>query len=183
MFIRLDLPAIKRAKFSVSPDFIAPTVASIEFKFLAAHGIKACFIDLDGTSVSKATHTVSPEIKQALKQADLPIYIATNRPQNQELKNLQQDLSAAGVIHPAGIYAKPTKRYYASALAVHNLEAHEVVMIGDRYLQDVFGANRAGLYSLVVYKNGETIGLLDQLLSRLEAWLTRIFTGRYRNIG
>ncbi|MDL2341945.1 MAG: HAD-IA family hydrolase [Patescibacteria group bacterium] len=180
MLARLDLPAIKQPKFSLSPDFIATSVAAINFSLLKSHGIKACFIDLDGTVVSRATHEVQPAIVTALKQAGLPIFIATNRPRSRGLKNLKQDLSAAGVIHPTKIFAKPAKRYYTSALAAHNFKAHEVIMIGDRYIQDIFGANRAGLYSLVVHKNGASHGQIDRLLSKVEAKLTQLFTGRYR---
>lgn len=182
MFIRSNLPAIKRPITSFRPDFIAASVDEIDFKFLRAKGIKACFIDLDGTTVSRGTFDVDQKVIDRLKDSQLPVFIATNRPKSRELKNLAVDLSALGVVHPVGVYAKPTKRYYKRALAAHDLKPHQVVMIGDRYFQDVFGSNRAGLYSLVVYKVGKIGSRSDYVVSKIEARLTRIFTGKYTEV-
>lgn len=182
MIIRANLPSVKSATNWPRPDFIATSVADIDFAFLASRGIKACFIDLDGTVVGRGLYEVDPTVKSALRVAAMPIYIATNRPKSRELKSLKEDLTASGIIHPHGLHPKPTKTYYRTALAEHHLEPHEVVMIGDRYLQDIWGANRAGLYSLVVHKTGISIGYFDKLLSRLEAALTRRFSGRYRQL-
>lgn len=179
MFIRSNLPAVKHSTTSFRPDFIAASVDEIDFKLLRAKGIQACFIDLDGTTVSRGTFDVDKKVIERLKGSRLPIFIATNRPKSRELKNLIVDLSAQGVVHPVGVYAKPTKRYYKRALAAQNLKPHQVVMIGDRYFQDIFGANRAGLYSLVVYKVGKIGTRSDYVVSKIEAWLTRFFTGKY----
>lgn len=179
MFIRSNLPAVKHPTSSIRPDFIAASVDAIDFDLLRAKGIEACFIDLDGTTVSRGTFDVDKKVIYSLKQSRLPIFIATNRPKSRELKNLMVDLSALGVVHPVGVYAKPTKRYYKRALAAHNLKPHQVVMIGDRYFQDVFGSNRAGLYSLVVFKVGKIGSRSDYIVSKIEAWLTRLFTGKY----
>lgn len=177
MLISNKLPAIKRPLQSFLPDFVAIDVTGIDFAFLSARGIKACFIDLDGTTVPRDSHRVCMEIQHALKDAGMPIYIATNRPVTRDLKNLQQDLSAVGIIQPKGAFSKPSKRYFRTGLARYGLKPHEVVMVGDRFWQDIFGANRAGIYSLVVSKNGEALGRLDRTVSRFEyvylAWLKR----------
>ncbi len=172
MRIRGNIPSVKQPTSWPRPDFIATSVADIDFAFLASRGIKACFIDLDGTVVARGEFIVDPLEIQALKSAGLPIFIATNRPKSRALKNLKADLTASGIIHPHGLRPKPSKSYYRKALAERKLEPHQVVMIGDRYIQDIWGANRAGLYSLVVYKTGGAIGRWDRLLSRLEAAAT-----------
>ena len=182
MFIRTSLPIIKRPKRSFRPDFIAPSVADIDFKVLESRGIKACFIDLDGTVVARGTFEVDKKIAKQLKASGLPIYIATNRPRGRKLNNLEIDLSANGVVHPTKIFAKPTKRYYKHGLTAHGLKPYEVVMIGDRYIQDMFGANRAGLYTLLVFKLGKPIGKFDALLSKLELKATKLFTRRYTEV-
>ena len=182
MLIRTNFPARKRPSLSVRPDFIATSVAGIDFGFLRSKGIKACFIDLDGTVVSRGTHDVEASIQKALKDSGLSVYIATNRPKSRTLKSLKEDLSASGVIHPSGLFPKPSKHYYQTALRAHNFKAYEVIMIGDRYIQDIFGANRAGLYSMVVHKNGGSAGRFDTVLSKTEAHLTKRFTGRYREL-
>lgn len=182
MLERSNLPKFKQANWRFQPDFIAESVGDIDFTYLASRGVKACFIDLDGTVVAKATYDVDPAVSSALQAAKIPIYIATNRPKSRELKNLKADLAATGIIHPRGLHPKPSKSYYRTALAEHNFKPHEVIMIGDRYLQDIWGGNRAGLLTLVVHKTGSSIGRFDRSLSKLEALATARLSGRYRRL-
>ena len=182
MFIRHNLPAIKQSSVSFRPDFIAKSVSDIDFAYLASRSLKACFIDLDGTVVARGQYDVDPAIIKKLRACSMPIFIATNRPKSRALKNLKADLTAIAIIHPEGLYPKPSKTYYRRALARHNLQPYEVVMIGDRYIQDIWGANRAGLNSLVVHKTGVSVGKVDLLLSKFEAFATAHFSGRYRQL-
>jgi hypothetical protein len=181
MYKRTDLTS-KSSQASLRPDFIAKTVADIDFDYLKSLGITTCFIDLDGTVVSRGTFEVEPLIKARLKDSGLDIKIATNRPKSRDLKELKEDLSASGVIHPQGLYGKPTKRYIRAALKEYGLRGNQVVMIGDRFLQDIFGANRSGVYSLVVYKLGKSKGRLDELLSNIERKVTQRLQGSYRKV-
>ena len=183
MLVRKALTSKKDAHTGFRPDYIALSVGDIDFGYLQQSGIKACFIDLDGTVVSKGEFEVADTVKNLLQAIKLPIYIATNRPKSRALKDLKLDLAASGVIHPHGLlHPKPSKSYYRNALKEHNLLPHEVVMIGDRYLQDIFGANRAGLYSLVVHKTGKSIGWFDRLLSKTEAKATARYSTDYEQV-
>ncbi|MBA2279490.1 HAD-IA family hydrolase [Candidatus Saccharibacteria bacterium] len=169
----------KKPAFSFHPDFIAGTVEEIDFIKLSEYGIKACFVDLDGTVVHRGNFEVSPKVISVLRSVKLKVYIATNRPKGRDLKNLKEDLAAQGVAHPHGIFAKPTKRYFVNALQDKNLNPHEAVMIGDRFIQDILGANRAGMYSLLVYKLDKPIGLPDRILSTIERRLTLWISKKY----
>lgn len=163
----------KRRRFSFRPDFVAENVGAIDFAYLASIGITTLFVDLDNTVVSKGTYDVDAKLKELLRSCPLDIKIATNRPKSRDLKELKEDLNASGVIHPIGIYGKPTKRYFQAALRANGLKATEVAMVGDRYLQDVLGANRSGIYSLLVFKLGKSMGKLDQWLSDAEKRYTQ----------
>src|SRR5689334_4789621 len=116
MLVLKDLPKFKKRKFSYRPDFIAASVETIDFEFLEARGIKACFVDLDGTTVKRGTYEVSAQIIRALKSQPLACFIATNRPKSRDLKNLKDDLHANGVIHPKGLIGKPLPYYYRHGL-------------------------------------------------------------------
>lgn len=180
MMIRRHTAAAKKhPRFSLYPDFIADTVDTIDFAALRAKGIKACFIDLDGTVVARSTYDVSPAIRAALGASGLKVHIATNRPKGRDLKNLVKDLGADGSVHPHFIFGKPTKRYFVNALHDKGLEPHETVMIGDRYVQDILGANRAGLYSLLVYKLDKPVNLGDRIISSIERRWTLLISTRY----
>lgn len=172
-----QLPPGKRAFFK--PEYLAESVIDIDFDALFKKGIKAAFIDLDGTVVIRGTFNVSSKITTKLKLQPLDIYIATNRPKSRDLKNLKETLHAKGVIHPKGLVGKPFAQYYKNGLAEVKLAPNETIMIGDRYIQDIIGANLAGLHTLVVVKLDKPTNWFDKLLSALERSLTRLISGKY----
>jgi uncharacterized protein len=174
-----DVNLQKDAKFSFKPDFVANNIADIDFEYLRKLGITTIFIDLDGTVVDRGTYEVSPSISQKLRDSGLDIKITTNRPRSRELKDLKEKLHASGVIHPRGLYGKPTKKYFKAALRDGNLKASQVVMVGDRFLQDIFGANRTGIFSLLVFKLGKSQGFGDKAISRIEKSLAMKLLGTY----
>ncbi len=182
MFVRPNLTKTKKQRSTIYPDVICDSVVNIDFNYLKKMGIKACFIDLDGTVVSRESYDVEKKITKVLSNAKVSIHIATNRPKSRTLKTLKDDLSATSVIHPKGVLGKPFKSYYTSALKDLNLQPHEVAMIGDRYLQDILGANRAGIYTILVHKLGKSKGKGDLYFSVIEKIFTNSIVGKYRKI-
>lgn len=170
-----DIKGLKAFK----PDYIVDTVIDIDFKYLQARGVKAVFIDLDGTVVSRESFDVDRRLSDYLKKQSLKIFIATNRPSSRDLKDLKRALNATGVIHPAGIFMKPFPRYFKQALSDFKLSPSEVAMIGDRYFQDIFGANLAGLTTVLVYKLGISKGRVDAMISKIEKKHTTNLASRY----
>ncbi|MDQ3065146.1 MAG: HAD-IA family hydrolase [bacterium] len=169
----------KSPSFSFMPDFIVENVAAIDFELLKTYGIKNCFVDLDDTVVDKNKFDVSQSVICAIKSSDMNVYIATNRPISKDLKNLEKDLRAQGVVHPIGFYGKPFKKYFNGALDQFGLKGHETIMIGDRYIQDIFGANHSGLHTMIVHKLGKSNGIIDMLISKLEKLATKNYSRRY----
>ncbi len=182
MLARSSVVAGKEHKLSFFPDFISKSVTDADFKFLKSIGIKACLIDLDGTVVSRGDYEVDKKIRKALQNSGIAVHIATNRPKSRSLKTLKEDLYAASVVHPQGFMGKPTKRYYKNAIKSLGLKPHEVIMIGDRYIQDIFGANRAGLYTLLVHKLGISKGKADAYFSEAERKFTATISPHYTEI-
>ncbi len=161
------------------PDYIADSVSDIDFSLLKSRGIKAVLIDLDGTVVSRGSFDVDPVLSAYLKKQTVDIYIATNRPKGRDLKDLKQLLHAKGVVHPAGIYAKPFPKYFRQAALDHKLKTTEVAMIGDRYIQDIFGANKAGLVTILIRKLGPSKGFIDTQISNIEKRHTNKLVAKY----
>lgn len=182
MIVRPNLFPKKRSKFSFQPDIICRSIVDVDFLFLKKLGVTTCLIDLDGTVVGRGTFEVDPRIGKALSKSGLKIHIATNRPKSRTLHNLKEDLYADSVIHPKGIFPKPSKKYYLNALKELNLQPNTVVMIGDRYLQDILGANRAGIYSLLVHKLGPSKGKIDRYISAAQAKFTDSITSSYEKV-
>lgn len=179
-----ELPSPPSHKFlrAFKPAFIANSVADINFSYLRSQGIKALYIDLDGTVVARGQYEVSETVRKALRNQPLAVFIATNRHKNKDLKNLQELLHANGTIHPKGRIGKPFKTYYRSSLKQTGLKPNEILMVGDRYFQDIWGANRAGLTSLVVHKIDKPVNRFDSLLSFAESFITNYLQRSYKKI-
>lgn len=182
MLVRDKLLGKKRPAFTMRPDSICKSITEIDFNYLKRLGVTTCLIDLDGTVVGRGTFEVDRRIGDVLSNSGLNIHIATNRPRSRSLKNLKEDLYAVSVIHPRGIFGKPSKRYYLNALKELHLQPEQVVMIGDRFIQDMLGANRAGIYSLLVHKLGKSVGRGDLYISKLEKIYTNRLTGQYHQL-
>lgn len=179
MLARSNKPFQKKPSRSFRPDFIASSVADIDFAILRTYGIIACFIDLDNTVVERGAYDVSDKTRQILVQTNMQIFIATNRPKSKDLKNLKQDLNATAVIHPDSFYGKPSRHYFTNGLRIANLQPHQVVMIGDRLIQDILGANRSGIYSLLVSKLGPAHAKSDKFISTIESRVAMRLSARY----
>lgn len=165
-----------------TPDFIADSVLDVDFQYLERIGIKAVLIDLDDTVVEHGAYAVSPAVQSFLKRQKLKLYVATNRPKSRDLRNLRRHLSASAILHPVGLWIKPFRRYYAQAGRLDGYSPEQLVMVGDRYIQDVFGANAAGIRTVVVRKLGRPRGPIDRLLSRIESRRTAKLARHYRPI-
>ena len=164
------------------PEYLAESVGDIDFRLLKRKGIEVALIDLDGTVVERGQYEVSPKITKILKSQPLKIYIATNRPKSRDLKNLKEQLHAQGVIHPRGLLGKPFTTYYEAAVETIGLKPVQAIMIGDRYIQDIIGANRAGLHTLVVNKIDKPTNFFDKVLSTMERRLTAKLLKAYKEV-
>ena len=81
---------------------------------------------------------------------------------------------------PHGVF-KPSLSYYRKLIKLADLSPPEVVMIGDRLFQDILGANRAGINSVLVDKLGP-IKWWDRIVSIPDFVLPYLFKRRYRDV-
>lgn len=163
------------------PDYIAKDIADINFDYLKTQGIKACLVDLDDTIVVRNSLQVEPGVKNLLCKQPLPLFIATNRPLAQDLQRLAKQINAQDIIQPQGFFGKPAKRYYRNALKLTGYSSHQLVMIGDHILQDVWGANRIGLKTLTVAKLSK-VNLRHLPVALVENLFLKTITKKYRQI-
>jgi HAD superfamily phosphatase (TIGR01668 family) len=162
-----------------TPHFIVGSVPDIDFARLQQLGIKACLVDLDNTIVLKRRFDISDSVKAALAAQPLPLYIATNRLNGKSLEPLATTIGARGIITPRGIQGKPAKAYFRRAAAVAGCRPDQLVMIGDRLLQDVWGAHRSGLWTIAVYNFGPAKGL-DRIVTGINRLALRTLTRNYQ---
>lgn len=127
-------------------------------------GVRGALLDVDNTLVAPAGARVSEQVAAHLLSARRSSQIArwalaTNA--RRDLTPLAAELDIPWI--KAGRWvAKPRAAYYRRALAVIDLPAHQVAMIGDKALHDVIPATRLGLVTVLVEPQWP-----DQLIDRL----------------
>lgn len=164
------------------PDYFANTVEEIDFEFLRRKGIRAMLFDLDHTILSHGSINVDSGVMKTLTESDMKVYIATNRRKSHDLDNIKNAISAEGIMFARGAtVGKPSKAYYKLAVEMTDLKTNEVAMVGDRLVQDIWGANRTGLTTVMVGKFGN-IRWYDQILTVHDRIIPKLFKKSYQKI-
>jgi len=130
------------------PRETATSLESIDYARLYASGKRAILFDLDNTLGARRPSELAPRVERLLERLTtmgFRVGILTNR---RWVRNdpVIQTLSAAYPLrHWAG---KPAKRGFLDLLSELRVPPERAVMIGDRILTDIIGANRLGIYSI-----------------------------------
>jgi uncharacterized protein len=132
------------------PNYLADSILDLEIKTLKSAQITHLVFDLDRTLVKRRTNVMSPEylkfIKK-LKNAGYVIILGSNT--RRDIDDLSK-LLGIEVVRPKGVAIKPSKSFYARLISATHTTPEHIAMIGDHILNDVFGANRAGMTSIMV---------------------------------
>ncbi len=143
------------SKFWHIPNYRAGNILDIDFAQLAKSGITKVAIDIDGTllpggSLGEIVGEYTEHIAKARKAGHIErLVVATNR-FSVLARNIGMSLNADSVVTGSIRTRKPSMRYYRYLLSELGGESKNTIMIGDKLWQDIFGSNRAGMYSLLV---------------------------------
>ncbi|HSX02177.1 MAG TPA: HAD hydrolase-like protein [Candidatus Saccharimonadia bacterium] len=153
--------------FSKAPNYVAASVMAIDYDRLFAAGIRHLVFDVDNTLVSYGEPVLQGPMLEFLKQLKARPEVHTLR----LASNSRRDLSTFGiglgidVIKPWRLSFKPLPSFYRRILANigPNIDPKTVAMVGDKLIQDVWGANYAGMTTVLVQPLGRDFWL-DRLL-------------------
>ena len=129
---------------------VAHSIFDVDYARLWTSGKRAVIFDLDNTLGERRTSKLRPEVRKLLDDLRLRgfrVGVLTNRRwQSVEplVAELGPDVPVVRLAH------KPSRRGYATLLGRLGVSAAEAVMVGDRTLTDVFGANRCRIHSIRV---------------------------------
>jgi len=132
------------------PDYVAPTVRDIDVDALLARGITHLALDLDETLVPHGGNTLTTEDMVFLahaRQLGLKLFIASNTLRNIDV--ISQAIPAHAV-RATLVSRKPFRVYYRRLITAAAVPPQHIAMAGDNVLNDVYGANRAGLVTIFV---------------------------------
>lgn len=154
----------------LKPTWQGVSLADFPPAMLYEHGVRGALLDLDNTVMIPRAHIVPEHVQQWLSEAaqlGMGCIIVTNNKKPDYMQRAQEIL-ALPVIGPA---YKPSCKGLLAATQQLGLAPHEVVVIGDRPLTDIWGGIRLGGKTLwlknLTYQS-DSVGI--QVLRCLEAW-------------
>lgn len=131
------------------PDLVVNSIFELTPAFLRAAGIRLVLADLDNTLISYEASLPDARVrrwKDDLASAGISLFVVSNSRKSQRCPTFCQALCVPFVRH-AG---KPGIRGFQQALQQTGFSAQETLMAGDQIFTDIWGANRAGICSVLV---------------------------------
>lgn len=132
------------------PNETVESLFEIDYQRLFAAGKRALLFDLDWTLGGYRSRRLQPEVAQLLEgliRIGFKVGILTNRRRMKDDPVIAILAQRYPLLHTAG---KPAKKGFLSLLEQLETPGEQAVMIGDRILTDIIGANRLGIYSIKV---------------------------------
>lgn len=143
------------------PDIYQKSIYTINYEKLIDRGIKCLLFDLDNTIAPIGVKTPSKKTKDLfdnLKQMGFKIIIFSNSG-TKRLEPFKEELNVD--INPNSM--KPLKRSFIKIMDKYDFKDSEVAIIGDQFLTDVVGGNKAGITTILV----NPIGLKDFFFTKI----------------
>jgi len=159
---------LKRHDYKI-PDFIASSVSEIDFKVLWQHGLTTVLVDVDNTLVSFGARELHSSAALYLEEARKKGYIKTfaiASNSRRDIGHISAVLKPDAVFQPRGLSYKPFRSYYRRVLRELGANPEQTLMIGDRLIQDVWGARRSGIKAVLVKPLGRDLWLDRLILTR-----------------
>ena len=151
------------------PDQCCKSIFEIDFEQLKMY--KALFFDLDNTLAEYVEKYASPKIIslfKELKALGFKLYIISNN-KHKRVAEFAKHLNLDGFLAKAN---KPITKRVLTFIAHENLQANEIIGIGDQILTDIAFYKKAKIYSILV----KTINCHNQ------KWYTKINRLREKRI-
>lgn len=130
------------------PDKIYDSVYNIEYDMLKEKGIKALIFDIDNTLATYELAEPDEKIKglfKMLSEKEFKLYVLSNN--NKERVSLF--MNSVDIPHRWRAL-KPLSIFIRKAMKNMKVKSYETALIGDQIFTDVWGANRLGLFSVLV---------------------------------
>ena len=152
---------------SMTPYRVFPDYRHIDPAFFTRHGIRLLLCDLDYTLAPKYVPRPDDRLRAWLaemQRAGIRVMILSNNRSPARVEQFCRDLGIDYVGH-AG---KPSPRGYRQAMEKAGATPGETAMLGDKLLTDVLGANRSGVWAVMVEPAGGPRGAWNHVLHGLQ---------------
>ena len=130
------------------PREVTASIFEVDYARLYSEGKRGILFDLDNTLGGRRPKRLEPEVLALLTELTgmgFCIGILTNRRRVNGDPVIEKLAQKYPLRHTA---KKPSKRGFLALLVEIGTSRERAVMIGDRLLTDIIGANRLGIYSI-----------------------------------
>lgn len=153
--------------FSLIPDLLLTDYGDLTPQMLTEREISLLLCDLDYTLAPKYVPRPDDRLRAWLaemQRAGIRVMILSNNRSPARVERFCRDLGIDYVGH-AG---KPSSRGYRQAMEKAGVTPGETAMLGDKLLTDVLGANRSGVWAVMVEPAGGPRGAWNHVLHGLQ---------------
>lgn len=153
--------------FSLIPDLLLDGYADLTPQMLRERGVCLLLCDLDYTLAPRYVPRPDDRLRAWLaemKGAGIRVMILSNNRNPARVERFCRDLGIDYVGH-AG---KPLPRGYRQAMEKAGVTPAQTAMLGDKLLTDVLGANRSGVWAVMVEPMGGPRGAWNHVLHGLQ---------------
>jgi HAD superfamily phosphatase (TIGR01668 family) len=131
------------------PDMLFEKITDISPQFLESRGISGIILDIDNTIMKDGQDCPDPfffEWLESMRKNGIKAFLLSNGSRKGRVDDLCALLRIDG-IHKA---RKPSAKGFREALRMMGLDAGQTAVIGDQIFTDVWGARRAGIFSILL---------------------------------
>ncbi|MEY8335426.1 YqeG family HAD IIIA-type phosphatase [Lachnospiraceae bacterium 47-T17] len=128
-------------------EYVASTY-DIDFTCWRKKGCRGIIFDVDNTLVPHGApaNARAKKLFEKLHALGFEITLLSNNGE-ERVKSFCEAVTGAGYIYKAG---KPRRRGYEQAMKRMGTDIHTTLFVGDQIFTDVWGANRTGIYTILV---------------------------------
>ena len=150
-------------------------IKDVSIEFLQSHNIKGLLIDVDNTLIDYNKNVLFgvKEWVDNMNNEGIKLCILSNTNNKRKVENVSRYLEIPFIYFAM----KPLKIGFKKGMNKLKLPNKNIAVIGDQLLTDVLGANRAGMYSILV----KPINEKDILITKIKRPLEKKIMDKYLN--
>ena len=158
------------------PKMYLKKVQEIKFEMVKQNGILGIILDVDNTLIDYYRNMPEGVAQwcKSLKQKGIQFCIASNSNQKEKVEMVAKSLEIPYIYFAK----KPLKSGLKRAAKVMNIEPTKIAVVGDQIFTDVLGANRMGMFSILVDPIEEKDIWITKLKRPIEEYIKKQYQKR-----
>lgn len=158
------------------PKIYLQNVQQITYEMLEKNGILGVILDVDNTLIDYYKNMPEGVLEWCtnLKQKGIKFCIASNSNKKEKVEMVAKKLDIPYVYFAK----KPLKRGLITASNKMELETSKIAVVGDQIFTDVLGANRTGMFSILVEPIEEKDILITLIKRPIENYIKKKYKER-----